>query len=285
MTKSRKARENQLAVFRTNLANPLLAISLGRPCDQGPDGNAGTLWDELVVENIRQKVAPIVEELRALVEEIREMSPEAILPSSPFARARREKSERLHQLSMQLSAAHGAAIDAAFNEAKIILMTVEGYVRSLSGESLLTSILGEYNFFFGCIDDAQQLEHKLVAPVTLSVGRLVLMYDHVQRIDKTPRNSSDAREPVAFRDGEYYPWEKCIHGGSFNPVWSTLRSEDVHHQPFTFRLGPRITTFLRETIASYRPKGIWSPAEQPHFFGRRIEEHPRHEADMYFISQ
>ena len=81
-------------------------------------------------------------------------------------------------------------------------MTVEGYVRSLSGESLLTSILGEYNLVFGCIDDAQQFEHKLVAPVTLSVGRLILMYDPVQRIDRTPRNSRDAREPNAIRDGE-----------------------------------------------------------------------------------
>ena len=274
LTKSRKARDKQLADFRTYLANPLLAISLGRPFDKGPNGNAGTLWDERVAKNIVQKVGPIVEELQALLQEIRDMTPETILLSSPLGREWREKSERLHLLSMQLFAAQRAAIDAAFNEAKIILMTVDGYVRSLSGETMLSSILGEYNIVFGCIDDAHQLEHKLVAPVTLSVGRLVLIYDQVQRIYITPKTSSDTRQPIALRDGEYYPWEKCINGGPLRPVWSTLRNEDVHNLTFTFRFGPRITTFLRETIGSYDPngrnKGIWSPAEQPSLFS--VEE-------------
>ena len=81
------------------------------------------------------------------------------LLSTPEGRVWREKSEQMHLLSMKLFAAQRDAIDAAFNEARIILMTVDGYAQSLSGESTTSSMLGKYKIILCCIDESHQLEH------------------------------------------------------------------------------------------------------------------------------
>ena len=274
LTKTRKARDKQLSEFRSLLPNPLEALSLGRQRDKGPTDETEARWDEVVTSFIDKKMEGIVGELRRIRQRLKEtLVTKNMNPLSDNGRTWRDLSEEMHVLSMKYFSAKLDAEDEAFKTAKIILMTVDGFVQNLSGECVWSSLLAKYNIISCCIDEAHQLEHKIVAAVALAVKNVTLIYDEVQRIETQPRRRGKLHSRTNLREGEYFAWERCIYGGTMNPAWSTLRDTDVQTMKFTFRFGPKITTFLRDTIDPYKEdgpdqQGIWSPKEEPYLFPR-----------------
>lgn len=249
IVKARKMRDEQLDVFRQYLDNPLDAIAIGRSRGSAEQDDDAGEWDPMVADFLKAKIGESLQQLQTLREELNR-TPANIDINSMDGRAWREKTERMHALSIQVYAAQQAAIAELFERARIIVMTVDGYVQLASGQAGNSGLLKKLEFATCVVDESHQLEFLLVAPVAARMRHMVFLWDQAQRMEFTRNCNAKGKDAVA-KAGDFYSWERAIYGGSMTPVWTCMNSGATINLVWSWRFGAEICEFLRTTSQGY----------------------------------
>ena len=110
--------------------------------------------------------------------------------------------------------------------AKVMVMTVDGAVQVSSGLAMHSAFFAGLRVKACVVDECQQLEHGLVCPLAFWVEEFMLLIgDDGQSMSFQRQASRSVPERMA-RPGDYYSWERAVHGGTHTPpgrqyAWKT----------------------------------------------------------------
>ena len=262
LTKTRKQRTKALHDFRTYLEDPQMVIGLGRSENDGSDNSQTDEFDPFIAECIENCVASIVDELKSLrlfLEGVDVGTQAGTTQDKEW----REKSERMGYLNFQLYLAKREALECIFDNAKILCMTVDGFIQCASGEGMLSRYITPYEVFACGVDEAHQLEHAVVAAACARCDNVIFMWDEGQRIDFI-RQSNKKSEGTILSEKSVYSWEKAVYGGSSSTIWETLNRSEFVNLKYTWRFGPAPALYLRQMDKYYMDDsvGCWSPQDE-----------------------
>ena len=243
LVKTRKMRDKALNEFRSYLDNPCLVIGLGRSDNDSSEGSETQEFDPVISKFLEQSVALIVKELTFLLNLLKLVD----VTTDWKSRAGEEwkqNSERMAKFNFQLYLAKGEALARVFDEAKLLCMTVDGFIQSASGESMLSRYIKPYEIVACGVDEAHQLEHSVLSAICARCLNVFLVWDAGQRIKYTRQNSELGQSAILAEEA-VFAWEKAVHGGSSYAIWETMCEDDIVSIKWTWRFGPAPALYLR----------------------------------------
>lgn len=266
LVKSRKMRDEQLDLFRSYLSNPLTAVALGRRRDEGAKGDDVDEWDASVAAYLDTQLGSMIREMETLQAELLAV-PEDICILTCAGKEWKRKSERMHRLSIELYAAKRSAMDAIFSNVKVIVMTVDGYVQLASGLAANSGLMSSLTVDLCVVDEAHQVDLTSIVPVVGMMDYVLMLWDPAQKIDFDMQNNAFGVNSL-LHGGDYYAWERAVHGGSTTPVWTCLPEGHIFSMPYSWRFGSELCKFLRLTSGTYAQSSftITSPKDAPRKF-------------------
>ena len=104
--------------------------------------------------------------------------------------------------------------------------------------------MGQYNWsdwwvVAGEIDLFAVTELHQIAPVAARVKFLMPLWDIAQRIERGMQESKVTVNDN-IRQGDFYDWDRAIHGASSTPAYQLLKEESVHTFQYSLRLDPKV---------------------------------------------
>ena len=266
LCKKRLQRNARLMEVRSLAQDPLSIIGLGRALDGSADQGDEEGWDDEVSKFLNERLSSKRDVLRGLKKELEEYKINEDMETDAGAEWKRI-TEKMHALSMKLYAAKLAAWEEITSNMKAVSMTVDGFLQSLSKGTVLNSLMAGKKFVWAIIDEAHQLDFKIMAAVASQVSGILILYDKAQEIQHQ-RHCNMKEDVVPVKNDDCYFWPRSIYGGSQVPVWHCLRKEDISEMPYSFRFGLRVVNFLRKTSMYYiqNKEAIASPMENPKSF-------------------
>ena len=182
------------------------------------------------------------------------------------------------KLNFQLYLAQREALEPVFDNAKILCMTVDGFIQCASGEGMLSRYITPYEVVASGVDEAHQLEHSVVSAICARCRNVASLWDEGQRIQYL-RVSNQLSQRTILAEGSVFPWEKAVYGGTRVAILETMSEREIANLKYTWRFGPAPALYLREVEEIYQSQtvGSWSPRDadvQHHFSQAEFDRVP-----------
>ena len=151
-------------------------IALGRRRAEGAEDVDQDEWDQGVSDFVHERVKSKKLKFDVLKAELR-ATPADIRIDTDAGKAWRQKSEEMHVIGIELYAEIARARREAFEKAKIIVMTLDGFTQLASGTSANSFLIEKKEFVIAVVDESHQLQFSLVAAVATTVRSMLLLWD------------------------------------------------------------------------------------------------------------
>ena len=162
-------------------------------------------------------------------------------------------------------------IQEIIHGAKIIVMTLDGYLQVAAGDTQMSTWMQKLRVHACIVDEAHQLAATLTAPLTMKVDHLLLVWDRAQKITYSRQVADLAQGAKLQNAAEKYPWAFALYGGTFEAPWEYLPEYYIFDLTVTWRFGPGACDFINATCKAYKPQkyNLVSPEDQPRIYSEK----------------
>ena len=230
-------------------------------------GRAASATEDHIEDQLEELVAPSLEklttELNELTTRLESYSGSTDLETVEGA-AWKCANEELQRLAVARYKAKLQALEEIFAAVDVFVLTLDCFLQIGSGHSVLSPLFEQFTIVVAYIDEAHNTPLHKVYCAALLVSTLFVLGDEEQ-FAETYSFGSQRGQGIAEDHTIVYQWEKTLSGPSFLSPWSAMRNGDIFVESTTWRFGPKLCAFLRETVEGYGRSGsaISSPMETP----------------------
>ena len=270
LVKSRQMRDAQVELLRHIVGeeHAAMILGIGRPLESSTTWeNEISEFDWLSQQNINAKMADLREQFQAKKRELAKVR-EHVDPYTAAGEKWKRDTEAMHADGLRLFEEQMKNIQALIHNAKILVMTVDGYLQVAAGDTQMSTWMKKVRIASCIVDEAHQLAATLTAPLTMKVEHLLLVWDPAQKITYN-RQLADQGQGFHLQDAaEKYPWPFALYGGTFESPWEYLPEKYIFDLTVTWRFGPGACNFLNATCKKYKPTqcNLISPLATPHVY-------------------
>lgn len=108
------------------------------------------------------------------------------------------------------------------------------FIQIVSGSSIHSRQFSGTVWTLVVVDEVHQLDFYQVVAVVSAAQFMVLLYDKAQKIVFL-KQSNKRGQDTKLGMGDFYSWERAVHGGSGTPPWACVRPSDLHQMIYTWR--------------------------------------------------